>query len=371
MDSEKVGKFIAELRKEKKWTQEDLAQKLIVDRGTISKWERGIYIPNTELLLKLQDLFDISVNEILYGERRNKGNNKNIDNVTIEVLKDNKRKIKKILFSSAIIIVLLVILFLTYYFINNYNSISIYRINGENENFNINDGILIVSKEKSYIKLGILEQYTKNDSIENIRLFYNKKGKEYNIFSGTPEDTNNLLINTFNYNELFEYKDINYIKKGLFLEIMNEDNIELIPLKLEKDFANDSIFNDKINSVSNNNEVLEVKSNIPKYIKENFEFDAKNNEYYFKNKRNNQIIYEKYLPELQWYIVIINQDDYEEYFEYYILDNTINYYVIKNENIINNFIYNLSNQKCESGDCNITSINNFKSVYLDKIDFSN
>ena len=95
MNSERVGKFIAELRKEKKWTQEDLAKRLIVDRGTVSKWERGIYIPNTEILLKLQNLFDISINEILYGERKNIDNNKKIDSVTIEVLKDNKRKIKK------------------------------------------------------------------------------------------------------------------------------------------------------------------------------------------------------------------------------------------------------------------------------------
>ena len=195
MDSKKVGKFISELRKEKKWTQEDLAQKLIVDRGTVSKWERGIYIPNTEILLKLQELFNISINEILYGEKRNIDNNKKIDNVTIEVLKDNKRKIKKILFSSTIIIVLLVVLFLIYYFINNYNSISIYRIFGENEQFNISDGIMIVSKEKSYIKLGNLEQYTKEYNSENIRLYYKKNNKEYTIFSGTAEDTYNLLIN--------------------------------------------------------------------------------------------------------------------------------------------------------------------------------
>ena len=53
MDSEKIGKFIAELRKENKMTQEELGKKILVDRGTISKWERGIYVPNPEILLSL------------------------------------------------------------------------------------------------------------------------------------------------------------------------------------------------------------------------------------------------------------------------------------------------------------------------------
>ena len=42
MDSKTIGAFICELRKSKNMTQEDLAQKLMVDRGTISKWERGV-----------------------------------------------------------------------------------------------------------------------------------------------------------------------------------------------------------------------------------------------------------------------------------------------------------------------------------------
>lgn len=67
MDSKKIGLFICLLRKSKQMTQEDLAQHLVVDRGTVSKWERGVYIPTTEMLLKLSELFDVSVNEILSG----------------------------------------------------------------------------------------------------------------------------------------------------------------------------------------------------------------------------------------------------------------------------------------------------------------
>ena len=154
MDKEKVGKFIYELRKEKGWTQDDLAQKLVVDRTIVSKWERGLYIPNPEFLLKLQELFGISVNEILFGERRNTVNEKKIDTLPIEILNTNKKIIKRILTFSSIIITLLIFSFLSYYFISNYNSINVYRVFGENNDFSINDGIIIVSREKSYIKLG-------------------------------------------------------------------------------------------------------------------------------------------------------------------------------------------------------------------------
>ena len=44
MNNEKIGHFICKLRTEKKWTQEDLANKLFVDRTMVSKWERGVYI---------------------------------------------------------------------------------------------------------------------------------------------------------------------------------------------------------------------------------------------------------------------------------------------------------------------------------------
>lgn len=76
MDSKKIGKFIQELRKEKNLTQENLANELFTVRETISKWERGVYIPTNEMLLKLGQLFDIKINEILCGERENQINNK-------------------------------------------------------------------------------------------------------------------------------------------------------------------------------------------------------------------------------------------------------------------------------------------------------
>ena len=70
MDQVKVGKFIAQLRKERGLTQEALGQKLGVTNKTVSRWENGNYMPDIELLVPLGEILRVSGNELLAGERR-------------------------------------------------------------------------------------------------------------------------------------------------------------------------------------------------------------------------------------------------------------------------------------------------------------
>ena len=69
MDQIKIGKFIAQLRKEKNLTQNELAQKLSITDRAISKWENGRGLPELGLLLPLCEVLEVSVNELLSGER--------------------------------------------------------------------------------------------------------------------------------------------------------------------------------------------------------------------------------------------------------------------------------------------------------------
>lgn len=69
MDQIKIGKFIAELRKEKGYTQEQLGEKFGITNKTISRWENGNYMPGVEMLSLLSKEFDISINELIKGER--------------------------------------------------------------------------------------------------------------------------------------------------------------------------------------------------------------------------------------------------------------------------------------------------------------
>lgn len=69
MDTVKMGKFLKELRKEKGLTQEQLGEKIGVTNKTVSRWENGNYIPPVECLSMLSDIYGISINEILSGQK--------------------------------------------------------------------------------------------------------------------------------------------------------------------------------------------------------------------------------------------------------------------------------------------------------------
>ena len=69
MDAQKMGAFIAQCRKEKQMTQEQLAQRLQVTDKAVSRWERGAGYPDVTLLKPLALALDVSVAELLEGER--------------------------------------------------------------------------------------------------------------------------------------------------------------------------------------------------------------------------------------------------------------------------------------------------------------
>lgn len=87
MDKIKIGQFIAECRKKKKITQEQLAEKLSVSKNAVSKWERGICLMDMSLLKPLSLILEVTINEILSGEQikdeelKNKAD-ENIVNIT-------------------------------------------------------------------------------------------------------------------------------------------------------------------------------------------------------------------------------------------------------------------------------------------------
>ena len=69
MNQEAIGNFISACRKEKGLTQAQLAEKLNITNRAVSKWETGKSIPDAAIMLDLCKILDISVNELLSGER--------------------------------------------------------------------------------------------------------------------------------------------------------------------------------------------------------------------------------------------------------------------------------------------------------------
>ena len=106
MDLEKLGRFIAKMRKSKDLTQEKLGEKLSVHPKTISKWERGISAPDISLLLPLSKIFGISVNELLNCKINDVSSNATVDAIKYYT---NNSKIKYIKYFLCILLVLCII----------------------------------------------------------------------------------------------------------------------------------------------------------------------------------------------------------------------------------------------------------------------
>ncbi len=85
MDQEKVGKFIATLRRENNMTQQQLADTLNITDKAVSKWENGRCMPDISFLEELSKIFNVTVKEILNGERLYKKRQINKDKIVLEV----------------------------------------------------------------------------------------------------------------------------------------------------------------------------------------------------------------------------------------------------------------------------------------------
>lgn len=68
MDCTKVGKLLYDLRKEKRMTQKEIADKMNISDKTVSKWERGLGCPDISLLSELSDIFGVNIEKILQGD---------------------------------------------------------------------------------------------------------------------------------------------------------------------------------------------------------------------------------------------------------------------------------------------------------------
>ena len=104
MDQIKIGKFIAKRRKEKNLTQMQLAEKLGITDKAVSKWERGIAMPDSSIMLSLCDILNISVNDLLCGEVVTMDNyNKEMENNLLAMIKEKEQADKRLLATEVLI----------------------------------------------------------------------------------------------------------------------------------------------------------------------------------------------------------------------------------------------------------------------------
>lgn len=110
MDLIKIGKYIAEKRKALGLTQKQLAEKLNMSDKSVSKWERGICLPDVSIYMELCSILRISINEFLAGEDIGAENViEKSDNNLIQITKESKKKQKNLKTILAVVTVFAVI----------------------------------------------------------------------------------------------------------------------------------------------------------------------------------------------------------------------------------------------------------------------
>lgn len=104
MNQIKIGKFIAECRKNKKLTQADLAEKLNITDRAVSKWETGKGMPDSSIMIELCNILGINVNELLSGERiKMEDYEKKVEDNLIELKRREEENNKKLLMLENVI----------------------------------------------------------------------------------------------------------------------------------------------------------------------------------------------------------------------------------------------------------------------------
>ena len=209
MDNNKIGEHIASLRKRKKLTQQQLGDKLFVTDKAVSKWERGLSLPDITILEKLADELDTDVYSILQIDKKKDINVKEILNE--ERLKLKKQLKKKIFIIFApIIILILILLFKLIPF--GYNVIPTRYTHNENKIINLGVpkfSFMMKNNENSYSYKSfrgknILKRELKNYvntlehiSCNNTTYFYDP---EANITIIDYYVKGNIIYNTISYN---------------------------------------------------------------------------------------------------------------------------------------------------------------------------
>lgn len=267
MNISKIGKFIASLRKEKKLTQQELADKLFVTDKAVSKWENGRCMPDSSLFEPLCRLFDISVSELLNGEKIEK---KLIvdtsEKILIETVDYSNKKIKRIKIVSIIIIITLSLLICVFMFINDYNLI----LKNNQPNFMFK----LYNNNAKTVFIGPGYKMIKYDDTNNIKFGFWFFSWDVSIIDTSPVSLTVINGNNRVLTEIGSYC-IKSMKNGIVANTCG-DSISLIDFNYKQildasindiiSINNDFVFISKVSFYDvTNNKPLDIKINNEKH----------------------------------------------------------------------------------------------------------
>ena len=280
MNQKKIGEFISETRKNKNLTQKELAEKLGVSVNAVSKWERGICLMDMSLLKPLSSILEVSITEIINGEKDNNNADNAIEN-TIDYSKKQliiERRKKYIVIIASLLIIFVSVLF-------SYKGFLTFAIDMVEKNIaENNDKSLKEYGSPIYIENTIVNDYLqfKNMKVKNVFVSGNlyeeyidvaayevDENKIVSIMTGTA----NNIINYLNYGE--DIIDRNYYSNKLNLKrdidvykFMSEFHTERHSIFKSVSFLEEYYFKCTLYNNSRNSfkEVHEIRGDLSGYV---------------------------------------------------------------------------------------------------------
>lgn len=207
MNQEKVGNFIRENRIKNSLTQRQLAKKLGVTYQAVSKWETGKSIPDIAILKEISDLFNVDIDEIIDGEKKEK-----------EIVTKKYNKLFILLISIPVILSIIILLLILN---NKKDSFEFKTLSSDYESFELT-GSLAYNSDKTSIYISNVEYCGDND----ITKYKNIECKLYdgnNLINACEKDSN-ITLEEYLKNVKFNVNDYSntcnmYKESKLYLQI--------------------------------------------------------------------------------------------------------------------------------------------------------
>jgi len=230
MNKEKIGKFIIEMRNEKKLSQEQLAKKLNINIRKLNKIEKGKLKPNNQLILDLSKIFNLKNYEIINGYKGNTDIDKNnAISIVMEEMKKRKKYNKVFIFAISILIIIFITILILIYKNRDWG----FYLNGESKNFIYNDSMFFYDNGTYFFTFGNIK--TKNEEITLDDITYIELKSNDRLIIGSSNILTGITHENKGYDELFPkevvnnidnwYYKITYTKNNqTFTEILNIEN---------------------------------------------------------------------------------------------------------------------------------------------------
>ena len=265
MDYNKIGSFLKELRLSNNMSQYDLAEQMHVDHSKINRLENNKRRPTFEDLIYYSQIFNISLDELTACERKNKQNEKKLQNSLFKYLQNQNSKFKKARNIAILLAIFVVISFMgliMLYFFQNYDTMKIYTFSGSSPSYEITNGLLVLSKEKIYFQIGNI-----TPEVENIKIISEINNKRHLVYDGKYQM---ILQDSYGYESFISYKDFICSNQKFYIVINDEE----IPLNFIEEISNNNFIYIEKNEIGKDQEKEQLL--IPPKIKENFQCDDNN-----------------------------------------------------------------------------------------------